>query len=197
MTIAQEMFAIAPALGKANLTPAQASLLEGKARWIAAIAELGLPTVPTICITRAAWTALQAERHRAENRLRAHWVATLFRLVERSAQPPPLVVRTSAATHSAGLMPARPGIAAPHTVAESVDPTRPLGRAIAEAFESFSPEGAGRDRQLVIVQASVTSEPRAFLTRDAQTGALGPAALQGGPLPRLPQETTALALAQL
>ncbi|MDB5507431.1 MAG: pyruvate, phosphate dikinase [Devosia sp.] len=192
MSIAQEMFAIAPALGKANLTPAQAGLLTGKARWISAIADLGLPTVPTICITWAAWAALQAERHDADNRLRTHWVATLFRLVNRSYQPPPLVVRTSAATHSAGLMPAKPGIAAPHNAAESVDPTRPLGRAIAEAFESFGTED---DRQLVIVQASVSGEPRAFLTRDAQTGALGPAAPQGGPLLRLPPETTALSLA--
>lgn len=54
MSLAQEMFAIAPAMGKANLTAAQLKLLAGKARWIFRVGEAGFPTVPTIAITRAA-----------------------------------------------------------------------------------------------------------------------------------------------
>src|SRR5688572_2594179 len=98
------MFAVAPATGKANLSPLQESLLAGKARWIYEVAEAGLPAVPTIAITRAAWEGLQDERREGGDRLRTHWVATLFRLVGRDGRPPPLVVRTSAETHSKGLM---------------------------------------------------------------------------------------------
>jgi hypothetical protein len=53
---------VAPALGKANLSAAQEPLLAGKARWLHLAAEAGLPVIPTIAITRAAWEALQAER---------------------------------------------------------------------------------------------------------------------------------------
>jgi pyruvate,orthophosphate dikinase len=96
VTLALEMFAIAPATGKANLSAAQQDLLVGKAHWLAVAAGAGLPVVPTIVLTRAAWSALQAERQTADDRLRIHWVATLFRLVGRDGRPPQLVVRTSA-----------------------------------------------------------------------------------------------------
>ena len=95
MSLALEMFAVAPSGGNANLSEAQRHLLAGKARWIRAAWEEGLPTIPTILVTRAAWDALQSERRQAESRLRAHWVATLFRLVGRDGRPPQLVVRTS------------------------------------------------------------------------------------------------------
>ncbi|RYE52756.1 MAG: hypothetical protein EOP18_10225, partial [Rhizobiaceae bacterium] len=102
MSLAQEMFAIAPAMGKANLSSSQLKLLSGKSRWIFRVAEAGFPTLPTICITRAAWEALQAERQHKDSRLRTHWVACLFKLVGKDANPPLLVVRTSAARHNAG-----------------------------------------------------------------------------------------------
>ena len=97
MSLAQEMFAIAPAMGKANLSASQLKLLSGKARWIFRVGEAGFPTVPTIALTRAAWEALQSERTRRESKLRTHWVACLFKLVDKDSQPPALVVRTSAA----------------------------------------------------------------------------------------------------
>src|SRR5207244_11032914 len=67
--------------GRANLSTEQQALLTGKAQWISAVAETGFPVIPTICITRAAWEGLQAERRQRDDRLRKHWVATLFRLV--------------------------------------------------------------------------------------------------------------------
>lgn len=202
MALAQDMFAIAPATGKANLTPDQERLLIGKAWWVARVAERGFPTVPTIGITRAAWEGLQAERERRDDRLRAHWVATLFKLVGRDGIPSQLVVRTAARAHSAGLMPARIGVSAPSTEADSVDPQKPLGRAIKHAFESYGPPGqfwsggdrSAYDRQVVIVQAEAEGEIRQFLTRDLQTGALGPASIDGKPLPRLPDDCEALSL---
>src|SRR5688500_10114186 len=100
VSLAQEMFAIAPAMGKANLSASQLKLLSGKARWIFRVAEAGFPTVPTIALTRAAWEALQAERGRKDVRLRTHWVACLFKLVDKDGRPPVLVVRTSAAEHN-------------------------------------------------------------------------------------------------
>ena len=81
VTIAQQMFAVVPASGAAALTAAQRQFLVGKARWIASEAEAGEPVVPTICLTRAAWAALQTERRSDSHRLRAVWVATLFKLV--------------------------------------------------------------------------------------------------------------------
>src|SRR5690606_17911870 len=87
--------------------------------------------------TRAAWEGLQAERRRGEKRLRAHWVATLFRLVPRDSDLPQLVVRTSANVHRAGLMPARVGLRAPAREPDAVDPGKPLGRAIGDAFASY------------------------------------------------------------
>ncbi|MDR3475310.1 MAG: PEP-utilizing enzyme [Devosia sp.] len=182
MNLALEMFAIAPAYGTANLSAAQVALLAGKARWIYAAAEARLPVVPTIVLTRAAWEGLQAERQEDDDRLRRHWVATLFRLVDRHGRPPSLVVRTSAPRHSSGLMPAVTAIPAPGNEAESVDPHRPLGRAIRHAFESYGPAGSNGGTELVIVQAMAEGDLVPFLTRDPQTGELGPAATTGDAL---------------
>lgn len=201
MSLAQEMFAIAPATGKANLSAGQLKLLTGKARWIFRVCEAGFPTVPTIAITRAAWEELQAERGRHDTRLRTHWVACLFKLVDKDGQPPQLVVRTSAASHNSGLAPARLGIAAPKAPEDAVDPTRPLAKAIKQAFESYGFFGRGwtsprqeddRARQIVLVQALAVGEVEQFLTRNSASGALGPAPLPGGALPRLPEKANAL-----
>ncbi len=203
-TPTQQMFAVAPATGQASLTGEQKHLLVGKARWISAVAEAGQPVVPTICITRSAWQALQEERKGEEVRLRTAWVATLFKLVGKDEVPPPLVVRTSAARHSPGLMRARTGITAPEQHADSVDPRMPLARAIDEAFESYAsgePVWAGvreqvrRDQQIVIVQAMAEGEFLEFASRDLNTGALGPAPLAGRRLPQLPGNTADIALA--
>lgn len=180
VSLALDMFAVAPALGKAGLSATQQSLLVGKARWIHLAVEAGLPVVPTIALTRAAWEGLQAERSDGDGRLRLHWVATLFRLVSRNGRPPALVVRTSAPAHRAGLMPAKTGIAPPASQADAVDPKKPLGRAIAEAFASYGPAEPG---QIVIVQALAAGPLLTFHTRDPETGARGPALPQGGDLP--------------
>ena len=127
MSLALEMFAISPASGPANLTAVQRRLLAGKARWLRAAYEAAAPTVPTIVLSRAAWQALQAERRQGEDRLRAHWVATLFRLVGVDGRPPSLAVRTSTDAVVAGLMPARTGLPAPASEADAVDPRLPLG----------------------------------------------------------------------
>lgn len=202
MSLAQEMFAIAPAQGKANLTAAQLKLLAGKARWIFRVGEAGFPTVPTIAITRAAWEALLAERSRLDTRLRNHWVACLFKLVAKEdTKPPLLVVRTSAANHNSGLQPARIGIVAPTAPEDSVDPTRALAKAIKQAFDSYGfsqkswasfRQEDDRARQIVLVQAASPGELEQFLTRNATTGALGPAPLNGSALPRLPESVGAL-----
>ncbi len=187
MTLAQEMFAVAPASGHASLSEFQAGLLVGKARWVHLAHAAGLPTVATIVLTRAAWEGLQAERTRRDSRLRTHWVATLFRLVDRSAKPPALVVRTSAASHSSGLVAARIGIPAPASEGESVDPRNPLAAAITAAFASYG-DAAHPARQIVLVQALADGDLVHFLTRDPQSGALGPAPLGNTPLRALPAE---------
>ncbi len=201
MSLAQEMFAIAPATGKANLSATQLKLLAGKSRWIYRVGEAGFPTIATIAITRTAWDALQAERVKKGDRLRTHWVACLVRLVGADGKPPLLVVRTSAAQHNGGLMPAKLGIPAPTTEEDSVDPARPLARAIKNAFDSYgfsSLYWSGprheeeRARQIVLVQAAADGEVEQFLTRNAQTGVLGPAPVEGGSLPRLPETVDAL-----
>jgi len=199
VSLAQEMFAIAPAMGKANLSASQIKLLSGKARWIFRVGEAGFPTIPTIALTRAAWEALQSERSRKDIRLRTHWVACLFKLVGKEGTPPPLVVRTSAATHNGGLMPAKLGIAAPAHPEDSVDPSRPLARAIKSAFDSYG-FGQGwtgradedRGKQIVLIQAQAQGEIEQFLTRNGTTGAMGPAPLDGAPLRRLPESAAAL-----
>jgi len=181
-----EMFAVAPATGKASLSATQEALLVGKALWLHRAVEAGLSVVPTIVISRAAWKALDDERKAGDDRLRIHWVSTLFRLVGRDGRPPQLVVRTSAASHSVGLMPARPGLSPPARELEAVDTAKPLARAISEAFASYPQSDPRPERQIVIVQAMATGELRQFMTRDAQSGALGPAPLHGmpaGPLP--------------
>ncbi|MEO5805830.1 putative PEP-binding protein [Devosia sp.] len=201
MSLAQEMFAIAPATGKANLSAAQLKLLTGKSRWIYRVGEAGFPTVPTIAITRTAWDGLQAERAKKDSRLRTHWVACLFKLVGADGKPPQLVVRTSAAAHNGGLMPAKVGIAAPSSEEDSVDPARPLARAIKNAFDSYGfsnitwtgPRSEeDRARQIVLVQATADGDLEQFLTRNATSGALGPGPLNGAPLPRLPESVNAL-----
>ncbi len=184
MSVALEMFAVAPSSGNANLSDAQRALLPGKATWIRAVWEAGLPTVPTILVTRAAWDALQNERRHREGRLRAHWVATLFRLVGPDGRPPALVVRTAAHRAIAGRQPARLSIPAPTTEAEAVDPTRPLARAIDSAFASYGDSDAG---SAVLVQALAQGEILTFLSRDAQSGSPGPAPLPGGAVPLAPE----------
>jgi len=200
VSLAQEMFAIAPATGKANLSASQLKLLAGKSRWIFRVGEAGFPTVPTIALTRAAWEGLQAERARKDVRLRTHWIACLFKLVDKDGASPMLVVRTSASQLNSGLMPAKLGIAAPVNAEDSVDPSRPLARAIKNAFDSygFGPSWAGhrgeedRSRQIVLVQVVAGGDLEQFLTRNAQTGQMGPAPLNGGPVPRLPEGIGAL-----
>jgi len=181
VSLALEMFAIAPAQGAANLTVAQRGLLAGKARWIRAMFEAGLPVAPTIVITRAAWAALQEERTKGEERLRAHWVATLFRLVGKDGVPPQLTVRCAVDGLRPGQMPARTGLLPPARESHAVDPRMPLGRAIGDAIESL---GAGDG--VVIIQATATGEIVRFLSRDAFTGAMGPAPFEGGEVPLSP-----------
>jgi len=163
-------------------------MLVGKARWTRAVFDAGLPTVPTICITRTAWEALQQERGSSDERLRMAWVTTLFRLVPKGGQPPKLVVRTSAPKHSAGLMCAITDIVPPANEADSVDAKKPLGRAIATAFSSYdhahplwadATSQAGRNKQIVVVQAFASGKLHQFLTRDAKTGQRGPAPVAG------------------
>lgn len=190
MTLALEMFAVAPAKGKAGLSPVQRALLAGKALRLHEAAEAGLPTVPTIALTRAAWEGLQDERRQGGDRLRTHWVATLFRLVGADGKPPQLVVRTSAERHAKGLMPARIGLPAPATEAEAVAPDKPLGRAISDAFASYGSDtslwtnlqrSVTRAGQIVIVQAVAKGRLVSFVTRDAATGRLGPSGVEGLP----------------
>lgn len=184
MSLALEMFAVAPSSGNAALSGIQRNLLAGKARWVRAIWEAGLNTVPTILISRAAWDALLIERLASEDRLRLHWVATLYRLVGPDGRPPALAVRTSTDRIIPGLVPARLGIAAPTTAAEAVDPFRPLGRAISAAFASY---GNDDPRAVVLVQAVADGEIVSFLSRDANSGAMGPAALPVGTVPLAPE----------
>ena len=200
MTLAQEMFTIAPATGRAIVSPAQEALLTGKALWLHRAAEADLPVVPTIVITRSAWEALQSERRTRDDRLRVHWVATLFRLVGRDGVPPHLVVRTSAPKYTAGLMQAQVDIPAPQSESESVDPAKPLAKAISEAFDSYSSDQhwlsssdkTARGRQIVLVQALAKGQLRTLLTRDVLAGTLGPASATGQALPKLPQAASAL-----
>ncbi|WEK03026.1 MAG: PEP-utilizing enzyme [Candidatus Devosia phytovorans] len=193
------MFATAPAMGKANLSASQIKLLSGKARWIFRVGEAGFPTIPTIALTRAAWEALQSERVHKDVRLRTHWIACLYKLVDKNGRPPALVVRTSAATHNGGLAPAKLGIAAPANPEDSVDPNRPLAKAIKNAFESYGfgqgwtgRQDEDRGKQIVLVQAVADGEVEQFLTRNATSGAMGPAPLDGMPLPHLPESVDAL-----
>jgi pyruvate,orthophosphate dikinase len=170
------MFAIAPASGPANLTAPQRRFLSGKSRWVRAMFEAAVPTIPTIVLTRAAWRELQAERQQNESRLRAHWVATLFRLVGSDGKPPALAVRTSTDGRLAGHLPARTNLPAPATETDAVDPKMPLGRAIDEAFDAYG----DADDTVVMVQTMAAGDVMQFLSRDALSGEMGPAPLQGG-----------------
>jgi len=197
VTLAQQMIVISPTDGLAPLSAEQRGILVGKAHWTRAVYDAGLPSVPTICITRTAWAALQEERVSSDERLRLAWVATLFRLVAKGGQPPKLVVRTSAPRHSAGLMRAITDIVPPANEADSVDVEKPLGRAIATAFASYdyahpvwadAASQAERDNQIVVVQAFASGKLRQFLTRDAKTGQRGPAPVAGQkPPPEYPE----------
>jgi len=184
VTLAQQMIVISPAEGPAPLSAEQRGILVGKAHWIRTVFDAGLPSVPTICITRSAWDGLQEERVSSNQRLRNAWVAALFRLVAKGGKPPKLVVRTSALRLSTGLMPARTDITPPANEADSVDLKKPLGRAISDAFASYgqaqpvwadAASQAERDSQIVVVQAFASGKAHLFLTRDAKTGQRGPA----------------------
>lgn len=183
MTLARQIFTIVPAQGRASLDAGQRQLLTGKAHWLYLTHEAGLPAIPTIGLTRAAWEALAEIPDTTLNRLHRIWIATLFRLVPRGQKPPDLVVRTTAAHHSPGLMPAKIGISAPRDVAEATDRTRPLARAIDAAFASYAATGplwasaepeAGRAEEIVIIQPVVTGPMFVLQTRDPKTGVLGP-----------------------
>jgi len=188
VSLAQQMIVVAPTDGPAPLSAEQRGLLVGKARWIRTVYDAGLPTVPTICITRAAWDQLKAEADEPDSRLRTAWVATLFRLVPKGSRPPRLAVRTSAARHSAGLMPAETEINPPRDEAEAVDKNRPLGMAIEQAFRTYGAEEPAwsshaqqqsHDNQIVVIQAVASGRLVQFLTRDARSGAKGPAPAPG------------------
>lgn len=197
------MFAIAPAQGKPALSKAQLRLLRGKARWLSAVCEAGLPVAPSIVITRAAWDGLQAERKSDGDVLRKVWVATLFKLVRPGTTPPDLVVRTSAPRHMTGLMRARAGITPPANEYDSVNPNRPLAKAIAAAFESYGNFGGWTDeadeealgQQIVVVQAMAQGRIEQFLTRNTISGAMGPVAMPGQHALRLPPGASELARA--
>ncbi|MCB9993339.1 MAG: pyruvate, phosphate dikinase [Hyphomicrobiaceae bacterium] len=203
MSLAQQMIVIAPADGPAPLSAEQRSLLTGKARWLRAVFEGGLLTVPTIAITRAAWQGLLDEKSGGEERLRTAWVTTLFRLVQKGSDPPLLAVRTAAESHSHGLMRAQLNVAPPRTEAEAVDRARPLARSITEAFASYGDEPPvwtdhasqmAWQRQIVIVQAMAEGRLIEFLSRDPQTGDLIPTAPRGGHLPEpIPEMFVAVA----
>lgn len=187
MSLAQQMIVISPVEGPAPLSAEQRGLLAGKAKWVRTVYDAGLATIPTICLTRQAWDALKAETGQANKRLRTAWVATLFRLVPKGEEPPMLVVRTSAARHNAGLMAARSDISPPAIERESVDPKKPLGRAIDDAFASYAADpvwdsrgqATTRDRQIVVIQAVASGKMQQFLTRDPSSGARGPAPAPG------------------
>ena len=74
-----------------------------------------------------------------------------------------------------------------------------LAKAIKAAFDSYG-FGQGwtaradedRGRQIVLVQAVAEGEIEQFLTRNAVTGAMGPAPVNGAPLPRMSESIAAL-----
>ena len=188
MTLAQQMIVISPADGPAPLSAEQRELLVGKARWTRTVFDAGFPTIPTICLTRAAWDALQTERDQPVDRLRTAWVTTLFRLVKKGEAPPMLVVRTSAIRHRVGLMSVRKEITPPTNEVDSVALRKPLGNAIQAAFASYDksepvwaePQSENaRNNQIVVIQATALGDLSLFMTRDAQNGFIGPAPIPG------------------
>jgi pyruvate,orthophosphate dikinase len=79
-------------------------------------------------------------------------------------------------------MPARTGVLAPASEADAVDPRGPLGRALAAAFDSC----ADIPDAIAIVQATAPGDIVQFLSRDALSGAMGPAAYHHGDIPLSP-----------
>src|SRR6185437_14782927 len=80
------------------------------------------------------------------------------------------------------LMPAVTNIPAPRNEADSVDPSKPLARAIRDAFESYGPPGPWSSSEIVVVQAMAEGDLITFLTRDLQSGEIGPAPQSGSAL---------------
>lgn len=198
MSLAQQMIVVAPADGPAPLSAEQRALLAGKARWVRAVFEGGLNTVPTIAITRAAWEALLAEKSDGADRLRTAWVTKLFRLVPKGEEPPMLVVRTAAPVHIHGLMRAQMGVLPPQSEEHAVDQKRPLAKAITAAFNSYGSaqpvwadpaSQAAWNNQIVVVQAFVDGDVNHFISRDLATGAFVPTKIKNEELPKpIPDE---------
>ncbi|MCF4097859.1 putative PEP-binding protein [Maritalea mediterranea] len=185
-SINQQIFALAPANEPPRLNKEQERLVVGKAAWIYAMAQSGVPTAPTICLTRQAWENLKTAD--VGSPMAAHWVATLFKLVKKGQQPPKLVVRTAAHTHLAGLARVRGAIDAPAKDKDALDVKKPLGRAIQRAFDSYqigtpvwADDGAVnlKDEQIVIVQAAFDQPVVQMQTRDLNSGLMGPTAVNG------------------
>ncbi len=183
MNIEQQIFAISSHKGATNLSKAQQGLLVGKARWIAEVAKAGIKTIPTICLTRAAWTELKKQHEGKKNPLRSIWVKTLFKLVEKGKKPPLLAVRTSSLNHNIGLMRARIDIKPPASENESIDIDRPLARAIDFAFSSYATNSplwsnsafqVEHEQQIVIIQAMAKGKLVEFYSRNLQSGEIGP-----------------------
>ena len=191
LTVSQQMFAIAPANERPHLLREQERLVVGKATWIFAMAKSGHAVVPTICITRKAWDAVKDAKPGSP--LHTSWIAALYKLVPKGKEPPPLVVRTAAQVHSHGLARVRGFIDAPKKESDAADPHKPLGKAIDRAFESYlhgTPVwtmDTTRDlsqEQIVLVQSATQSKPYTFLTRDLNSGELGPYSAPGqAPMP--------------
>ncbi len=184
MELGKQIFAIASANGAAKISKEQKSLLVGKAKWIADIANEGIDVVPTICLTRAAWLALKQESYAFSKDLQKIWVKTLFKLVSKESQDLQLVVRTSTKRHNVGLMRAKTSITPPLSVGQSVDIKRPLAKAIDKAFASYSVHDPVwsdasfeqlSEKQIVIVQAMAQGDLVEFVSRDLHNGTIGPA----------------------
>lgn len=191
LTVSQQMFAIAPANERPQLNREQEQLVVGKAAWIFAMAKSGYRVCPTICLTRMAWDALKEAK--PGTALHNSWVAALYKLVPKGKTPPPLVVRTAAQRHIAGLARAKGAIDAPKHEGDAADPKKPLGKAIERAFASYMhgtpvwTMDSARDlsrEQIVIVQAVTDAKPFTILSRDLSNGGLGPVLAPGqGPFP--------------
>jgi len=196
------MFAIAPANERPHLSREQEQLVVGKATWIFAMAKSGQKVCPTICITRQAWDAVKGAKPGSP--LHTSWIAALFKLVPKGEAPPKLVVRTAAQKHMPGLARVRGKVDAPKRESEAADPAKPLARAIDRAFESYlhgTPVwtmDTGHDmsmEQIVMVQAATDEVPFSILTRDLNTGSLGPTKLSSQQ--NLPEFSNPVAARQL
>ncbi len=186
MELERQIFAIASSSGAVGISKEQKSLLVGKAKWIAQIASDGIDVAPSIVITRAAWQALKGQGQDLNTPLQKIWVRTLFKLVTKDKADLQLVVRTSSARHNMGLMRAKTGITPPSSTEQSIDIKRPLARAIDSAFASYAfhdPVWSDKsvehviNNQIVIIQAMSKGEIVEFVSRDLQTGMIGPAVI--------------------